>query len=200
MWIRLIASALALLFSASPVLADQEAPNTTHVVSGPHGGCYAKSVPAHARDPEGEPRQQGRTSVYRVADGADELIHEYDWFGQTLHVLCGQPEETIVVRLGPWHRGHDPEAGHLAVAFYKGGEPVRSYSTLDIAGADAAGSGLDHPNVSASVSHYTVFRGLPKMVREVEAEGVVFREFWVLEARTVDGRVLRFDPATGELL
>ena len=61
---------------------------------------------------------------------------------------------------------------------------LRSYSTLDIAGAP--------DNVAASISHYTVFRDVEGFVT---ADGkTVFR------MTTVDNRRLTFDPGTGNLL
>jgi len=65
---RMLLIALAGLACASPALADDEASNVAHVTAGPYGRCYAKSVPKHIRDPQGEPRQQGVTRVYRVGD------------------------------------------------------------------------------------------------------------------------------------
>ena len=106
-----------------------------------------------------------------------------------------------VVRVGPWHRGHNPHADHLAIAFYKGGTLLRSYSTLDIAGDERAASGglSEYRNVSASESHYTVFEQDPEMVRVTSNRGPVFTEHWIVTVTTVDGRALAFDVATGDL-
>lgn len=184
---RAILIALAWLAIAGGAKADQEASNVAHVAAGPYGRCYAKSVPLHIYDPDGAPRQQGRTEVYRVADGADELVVSHDWFAQTLFLTC--LPEVRIVRIGPWHRGHEARADHLALAFYRGAELLRSYSTLDIAGE----------TVSASVSHYTVFSKEPELLKIVSNEGVVFSEEWVVTATTVDGRTLVFDLTTGAL-
>ena len=198
---RWLAAPLLLLSGTVPSFADQEASNVAHVVAGDYGRCYAKSVPAHVYDPEDQPRQQGRTSVYRVAAGEDELIREYDWFSQSLFLRCGPAGNVVVVRLGPWHRGHDPADDHLAIAFYRGGALVRSWSTLEIAGGEKTdGAGISrYRNVSASVSHYTVFARPPEMVHELVGEGGVFRDRWYVRAETVDGREMRFDIETGEL-
>ncbi len=177
--------ALVWLALGQGAAADQEASNVAHVAAGPYGRCYAKSVPRHLYDPEGEPRQQGRTEVYRVADGADSLVLSFDWFAQQLFLTC--LPEVRIVRVGPWHRGHEARDDHLALAFYRGAELVRSYSTLEIAGGE----------VSASVSHYSVFREGPALTRVVRHEDAVFSEEWVVTATTVDGRALTFDPATG---
>jgi len=185
---------------AGPVLADDEASNVSHVVAGPYGRCYAKSVPRHVYDPGDGSRQQGTTSIYRVDDGEDVLVHVYDWFSQRLFVRCRPGDGIIVVRIGPWQRGHDPRADHLAVAFYRRGVLVRSYSTLDISGPElAAGGGFSrYMNVSASVSHYTVFASGPDFVKVTTSQGNVFTENWQVRATTIDGRSLIFDTETGE--
>ena len=198
---RVFSIALAGLVFASPALADQEASNVSHVVAGPYGRCYVKSSPKHIYDPEGEPRQQGRTEVYRVEDAQDVLVQQYGWFSQTLFVRCHPTGETVVVRIGPWHRGHNPQADHLAIAFYRGGRLIRRYSTLDIAGDEMAQEGAfsRYKNVSASVSHYSVFESWPKSIKITENVDSIFKEDWAIETTTIDGRVLVFDMATGEI-
>lgn len=197
-WLLLV---LIGVMGSSPALADQEASNVAHVVAGPHGRCYAKSVPEHIYDPEGEPRQQGRTMVNHVGPSEDVLVQTYPWFSQRLFLHCGAGDKITVVRLGPWHRGHDPSEDHLAIAFYRDGKLLRSYSTLDIAGDEKSPSGAisAYANVFASVSHYSVFGSGPDMVKITTSEGVVFHEHWVISADTVDGRQLTFDLETGDL-
>jgi hypothetical protein len=182
-------------------MADQEASNVPHVAAGPYGRCYAKSVPDHLYDPDGEPRQQGRTIVYRVETSEDVLVQVYPWFSQQIFVNCTLAQKIVVVRLGPWHRGHDPRSDHLAIAFYKGGKLLKHYSTLDIAGGEKALNGgfSAYRNVSASVSHYSVFASAPEMVKITTARGPVFKYNWMIRAETVDGRLLTFDMSTGEL-
>lgn len=191
---------LAGLVGSSAALADQEARNVAHVASGPYGRCYAKSIPAHIYDPDGASRQQGRTRIYRVDNSEDVLLHQFDWFSQKIFLKCGPSQNTLVVRVGPWHRGHDPRPEHLAIAFYKGDQLLKQYSTSDIAGDEKAvnGSLSRYRNVSASVSHYMVFASEPTMVKITKSDGPIFRDDWVIEAETVDGRLLVFDMATGE--
>lgn len=197
MSLRTRTAAIAVMLAiAGPATADQEAGNAAHVAAGPYGRCYAKSVPDHLYDPEDGPRQQGRTTLYRVTGAAtDEAVHTYPWFSQSLHVLCGWQDDDMIVRLGPWHRGHEARADHLAIAFYRGGQLLRSYSTLEIAGQPEGASA-----VSASVSHYTVFSEPPRLVQQITEDNAIFRESWIVEAKTVNGRTLRFDPQTGALL
>ncbi len=95
-----LAITLAGLVCASAALADQETSNVAHVAAGPYGRCYAKSVPAHIYDPEGEPRQQGHTTLYHVGDGRDVAERRFDWFSQKFFLRCGLANDTLVVRVG----------------------------------------------------------------------------------------------------
>ena len=194
-WNRVLLIGLLGLVGAGPALADDEASNVAHVVAGSYGRCYAKSVPKHIYDPEGEPRQQGETRVYRVNEAEDVLVNVYDWFSQRLFVRCSPADDIIVVRAGPWHRGHDAAADHLVIAFYRGGKVVKSYSTLEIAGGELATDGgfSKYKNVSASVSHYTVFQAGPEMVKVTTVDGPVYSENWQIVATTIDGRALTFE-------
>ena len=197
------AAFLIALAGAGPAHADEEIGNVAHIATGPYGQCYTRSVPLHARDPMvGAPRQQGHTEVYAVGDGGDTLVARHDWFSQTLFLSCRPGTDILLVRVGPWHRGHDPRPDHLAIAFYRGGELVRRYSTLDIAGDEPSdGRTISaYANVAASVSHYRVFSAGPEMVRRTVGKGSARREEWVITATTVDGRELVFDMATGDLM
>lgn len=175
---------LATLIFATAAYADQEASNTAHVAASEYGRCYAKSVPAERYG------SKGTTLVWQVSEGQDTLVHSYDWFSQQIHLACNvsdglTPVGIAVVRFGPWARGREASREHLAIGFYFKGKKLMEYSTLDIAG--------DPENVSASVSHYTVFEEVPGY-RRLDGNKAVF------EIKTSDGRVLSFDAATGELL
>ena len=86
---------------------------------------------------------------------------------------------------GPWARGHTASDDVLAIAFHFNGKTVRKYSTLDVAGKP--------DNVSPSVSHYMVIEDVLGFRRTTGNE-------YVFEVTTVDGRLLAFDPITGDLL
>jgi hypothetical protein len=181
--------------------ADDEASNYTHVAAGPYGRCYAKSTPRHVYDNDEFARQQGITEIFRVGETEDSLINSFDWFAQTLFLDCTHSTGPIVTRVGPWQRGHEPNPDHLALAFYARGKLLKSYSTLDIAGGELNDkpSFSKYKNVSTSVSHYTVFKQQPTLVKVQTNDGPIFREDWLIKAVTIDGRELVFDPSTGEL-
>ncbi len=193
--------ALAVFLFGTSAFSDSEVSNFTHVVTGNYGRCYAKSVPKHVSDPHGKPRQQGHTEIYRVEKKKDVLLHRFDWFSHKLFIRCFHKVEAFTVRVGPWHRGHNPRADHLAIAFYKGKQLLKRYSTLDIAGGQKAKNGglSEYKNVVASVSHYAVFVSGPEMLNQSEAIKK-FKKNWVIKAKTVDGRLLIFDVMTGELI
>lgn len=174
----------ALLLSSTAVGADDEAANSPRVFASRYGNCYAKSVPV---DTYGE---KGVTRVFLVSAGTDKLMHTYSWYAPQLFLECnvapvGKPVAVSVARIGPWPRGRHANAYDLAVAFYRGGQLLKQYSTLDIAGAAE--------NVSASVSHYEVLD---------QIDGYRWRAAndYTFQVRTVDGRSLSFDAATGEQL
>lgn len=164
--------------------ADEEASNVAHVAASSYGRCYAKSVPEESSG------QRGTTRVYRVGAAQDTLEHSFDWFSQRIYIECNVsppsgPVAISVVRFGPWPRGHEASDEHLALAFYFDGKLKRRYSILDI--AETA------ENVSWSVSHYSVI----ETIEGFRWSGSGNRYEFVV--RTIDGRTLRFDPATGAL-
>ena len=181
-----LARAIVIVLAASCHLlyADQEASNIPHVQAAKHGQCYAKSVPAELYG------SNGTTTILRVGRDRDIPLMAYDWFSQRTFLSCNvsddkTPVGVSVVRLGPWPRGHAATADQLAIAFYFKGEELRTYSTLDIAGQP--------DNVSRSVSHYTV-------IEKVLGYKWLSGNRYAFEVRTTDGRLLSFDPATGDMI
>jgi hypothetical protein len=160
--------------------ADQEAGNRAYVATSAYGQFYAKSVP---REPHG---LKGSTRIYQVGDPDDVLLHTYDWYSPQIFLegFLGT-REVYVVQTGPWHRGARASADDLALAFYKNGRLIRRYSTLEIAGRPE--------NVSASVSHYVVFRRLAGFRRP-------YGNQLVFDAERHDGQALTFDADTGATL
>ena len=173
----------ALIFLAATALhADQEAGNVAHVQASQYDRCYAKSVPSERYG------NAGTTTVVRVTDQADAVVHQFDWYAPQLRLACNisdskTPVGVSIVQFGPWHRGREASNEHLAIAFHFKGEKVAEFSTLDLAGTP--------DNVSASVSHYTVIQKI---------EGYEFQggNQAVFRIQTEDGRTLTFDPTTGD--
>lgn len=181
-WLTSLAGLVLLQPSARANSVDDEASNVPHVSASRYGRCYAKAVPNSQYGPA------GRTRAYWVRARQDSLLASYDWFSQRIFLECNVaagdgPVALSVVRFGPWARGQQANAKDLALAFYRGSRLLRRYSTLDIAGRPT--------NVSPSVSHYTV---IDSVMGYRWIDGNRFR----FDVRTTDGRLLSFDPATGE--
>ena len=154
--------------------ADDEAANRPVLRSSEHGGVYARSLPQERHG------QKGKTRVFGVGRDSDTLICEYDWYAGEMY-LGGDGDRTLV-RFGPWQRGHEPRADHLALGIYRDGKTLREYSTLEL---QQMGSGL-----SRSVSHYTILQ---------ERRGFRWLKdgTYVYEATGVGGKLFRFDLVTG---
>ena len=98
----------------------------------------------------------------------------------------------LFVLMGPWSEGQEPKASDLAVAFYKGGKLLKSYSTADL---------IKEPDkVAVSTSHY-FWRADhdPNLIGEVihlrpKLDGRAF----MLSA--IDGLTYKFDATTGKIV
>ena len=174
--IVLVAACLVSITLCAVVVADEEAANRPVVRSSEHGDVYAKSVPDVGYG------QKGKTRVFGVTKDRDTLVCEYDWYANEFYI--GGVGGTLV-RVGPWHRGHEPQDSHLAVGIYRNGKSLREYTTLEM---HRLGSG-----VSKSKSHYTIFkrrlgfRWLKGSAYAYEIEGV-------------SGKVFSFDMDTGAII
>ncbi len=167
---------LSALLTAAPAFCDEEASNQPLVKSSEWGRLYAKSVPDENYG------SKGKTVLYAVEKDKDNLVCTFDWYANQMYIL---DNGAIIVRLGPWARGREASADHLAIAFYKDCKELKSYSTLDMAGTPS--------NVSSSVSHYQIFEKIAGF------RWIVSNDF-AFDVTTFDGRSLSFDAATGELI
>lgn len=147
------------------------------------GDRYAKCLPGDERG------SKGRTLVYKVKPGADELEDTYDWYSGEVY-LAGTNKGTLVVRVSSGFRGHAPRKEDLAVGLYRKGKLLKEYSALDLA------KGRD--NVRTSVSHYQWCRRVKGFCWLTSPRANVLKFGFALE--TVDGRLLCFDAWTGDLL
>ena len=173
-----------LLLYLTAAVADDEASNTPRVFVSQYGNCFAKSVPMERYG------EKGVTKIFMVGAGTDSLVDTYNWYAQQIFLECNvapadKPVAVSVVRIGSWPRGRRANTADLAIAFYHGGQLLKQYSTLDIADAP--------DNVNASVSHYSVLNRI---------DGYRWRagNEYSFHVRTVDGRSLSFDAATGVLI
>ncbi len=165
---------------ASPVFADREKGNRVYVQASDYGQFYAKSIPAEAYG------LKGKTQVFQVMPDKDRLLYSYDWYSPEIYLSGFLAGPVIyVVQLGSWNRGREANGEDLAIAFYKNDQLLKQYSTLDIVKSPV--------NVSASESHYTVFK-----------KRLGFRRPWgnqmVFDFETESGDILSFDLETGKII
>lgn len=177
---KIIAVLLFLLAAANTAFADEEAGNRAYVQSSEYGLFYGKSVPA---EPYG---LKGKTQIFQVIPEQDQLLYTYDWYSPEIFISGFTAGPTVyVVKFGAWNRGHVATSQDLAVAFYKNDKLLKEYSTLDIA--------QNENNVSASVSHYTVFN-----------KKLGFRRPWgnqlIFDVERDNSEVISFDLETGEII
>lgn len=135
---------------------------------------------------------KGVTEIYLARKEGDRLLHTYEMYSRQIYLagLSGRRPTVYAVLTGPWPRGHQASAGHLALAFYKNDRLLRSYSTLDLAGAPE--------NVTASIGHYRVIKW--NLGTGGGFHRIAGSNDFVFEIETVDGRHLRFDAGTGRLM
>lgn len=88
-----------------------------------------------------------------------------------------------LIRVSDWPTGNTPSSDDLAIAFYRKGLLLRSYSTLDLV--------RDPEKVSKSVSHYEFLR---------DADFVVPEHLNQFRLRTMDDIAYVFDIRTGDIV
>ena len=107
-------------------------------------------------------------------------VNKYGWYAFSVFL---SKDGAHLVRLGNWPRGHAPSDSHLAVAFYKYGLLMKSYSTKDLI--------LDVTKVTPTVSHYFFLQGRP---------GFSDSSSTVFTLTTVDGVEYHFDVSNGNIV
>lgn len=120
--------------------------------------------------------------AYKLKEnGESELLWEVSgWYAFRVFI---SNDGQYLVRMGNWANGHKPAVDDLAVAFYKNGEELKSYSTSDLV--------LYPEKVESSVSHYVwkaKDREYPRMERDNK-----------FKIKTIDGFIYTFDITTGEI-
>jgi hypothetical protein len=90
-------------------------------------------------------RGDGRGIMYALkSDGSFEK--KWETSGWYSHGVIPSDDAEFLVRIGDWPEGDGPKKEDLAVAFYRRGKVVRSYSTADLV--------IDTKKVRRTVSHY----------------------------------------------
>lgn len=159
--------------------ADSEARPYPYITASEFGTCYFKMLPEQTDQfPD---REKGHGFCYKAGFGRQDLVlWETDgWYSFEVYL---SDDCKYLARMGDWARGSIPSNKHLAVAFYKEGILLQSYSTKDLIRNPLA--------VQKSVSHY-----------QWEAEPAKF-DHWQnrLEIVTIEGKKYVFDITTGNVV
>lgn len=121
------------LVQTSFVLADQEGPQTTKITASSQGNHFFKMV-AQKKHFDGKKFVIDREAYgvcYKVNKEGDlkEVWKTKGWYSSEVFL---SNDGKYLVRMGPWNRGHKPNANDLAVAFYKDGVQIKKYATTEL--------------------------------------------------------------------
>lgn len=164
-------SAAAFVTNASATL---EMFNWPFLISDESGRCYVRSVPKTGGG------SAGKTTVYRVRSGEDELVHSFDWYSTRIAIKCGN--------IGP----HGKDSISLVIlgrsgrmALWLDGHLLAEYSSMDLALVLE-----DRGGYPRGTGHgYTKTLGF----HDLDSRQV-------FEICTADGRILTFDIFNGDLI
>lgn len=175
-----------------PLLADSPAPPKPLFFSSTGGEALFTMLPATY---EGERlvRKAFGVAYSLLPDGKQkELYRTSGWYSFEVFI---SNDGRYLVQLGPWNVGDRPSGKDLAIAFYKDGQKMRSYSTADLV--------KDPEQVLVSTSHY-MWRApaLSKTYKMGEALLLQptlndYAENFTLH--TIDGWTYVFDLKTGKM-
>ena len=132
--------ALLILFLSAYAWADSEAPPYPYVTTAEYSRYYFKMIPSDQYD-----REKGSGICYEATvDNKDKVLWKSNgWYSFEVYL---SNDGMYLVRMGNWPRGHELSAQHLAIAFYKEGKLLKSYSTKDLVKNSSA--------IQVTVSHY----------------------------------------------
>lgn len=163
----------------SVCMSDEEALPYAYVQNSYWGKYYFKMLPG---DKSFDYDNKGSGALYKVnAEGPDKLLWTTNrWYAFQVYISS---DGMYLVRLGNWPRGHEPSKSHLAIAFYKKGKLIKSYSTLDLI--------KDLSVIRPTVSHYSYYKKVNGFVGEIS---------YRFSLVTVDDIEYIFDVSNGEIV
>ena len=165
---------LGLLLSSHMAYAESEARPEPMITTSQHGGYYFTMLPARSRD------QEAFGVAYQLQDDgtSKELWRVHGWFAFTVY-LSNQGK--YLVRMGNWARGSAVSDDDLAVAFYKNGVELHSYSTADLV--------KNSRKVERTIGHY-MWLAYKQKHPMLSYDGIFY-------LKTIDGIEYQFDVTTG---
>lgn len=165
-----------LLSLASPALADKIGPPQPYeTFSADRRFAFSMRVGKDAWN-----HAQASGAMYALQGGSRKLLWQVKgWYAPQVFVPAGGQ---YLVRLGNWPNGCGAKAEDLAVAFYKQGKLLKSWSTADL---------LQNPHsVKCTVSHYFWSN---------QIKGLLPGKTPLFALETIEKRLLIFNVLTGEL-
>jgi len=133
--------------------------------------------------------------AYRIDENGkqQELYRVEGWYSFEIYL---SDDGTYLVQMGPWSSGSEPENDDLAVAFFKNGKMLKSYSTVDLV--------KDPTKVVPTTGHYfwQAPSPLDDSIDPVEAMKLLSRLDYEkrFNISTIDGWTYIFDATTGAIL
>jgi len=166
------------IFSSSPLWADEPAYPEVYVVAAPEGKYYFKMIP----NEDYMDLYNSRGILYKVSPKEeDEIVWRTSgWYANSVYISANG---MYLVRMGNWAGGEKPSDDDLAIAFYKNGKLIKSYSTKDLI-----------KNVSAVVtteSHYFFLKDVKGF------KGAYSNTFTII---TIDNIEYEFDVSNGNIV
>lgn len=180
------------------VRADSVAEPVPKITTSESGSVFFKMVPpkGHVEDDKYVIDRQPFGVAYRVdEDGKmNELWRTKDWYAFEVYL---SNDGRHLVRMGPWSDGKEGAAEDLAIAFYEDGKLLKEYSTADLL--------KDKKAVKTTVSHYrwrapAHISDLPGGDADDPIGPIRLDYDGVIQLRTSEGTVIRFDSNTGKIL
>jgi len=147
---KLIPIIAAVMLASSIAWADSEVPPYTYVSVSEYGRYYFKMIPDNPAD-----RETGSGICFEVTAGNTDKIlwTTTGWYAYSTYLSS---DGKYLIRMGVWPRGQELSDTHLAVAFYKDGNLLKSYTTKYLV--------KDPSRIERTVSHYFWLEGIPGLL------------------------------------
>lgn len=185
------------IFTALAARADEEMSPVPMVTPSESQMYFFKMVPAEMADRGGDRLVEvtkATGAAYQLGGdgGMRELWRTEGWYAST--VLLANDGRHLV-RMGPWPSGWEPTPEHLAVAFYRDGQLLRSYSTADLI--------KDKKRVQVSASHYfwlAVADHSDWFRFDPDREPRLDNNYGEFRLKTIEGVLYRFSLESGKII
>lgn len=176
---RTVLIILFVLISCSVSVADEEIAPYPYIAATENGRFYFKITP----DQEAKyDHDKGSGTLFEINnDGTEKALWKVEgWYAFKTYI---SHDGKYLVRMGNWPRGREPSDEHLAIAFYKEGKLLKSYSTKNLI--------KDPSAIRPTKSHYFYLKKV-----------IGFEEFYGYHfiIQTIDNAEYVFDASNGMII